>query len=347
MVQNVKKLRVLVICQDGALPPEEVDPSSEEGAGVWRPVYDVCTALRELGHEVSTLGIEDELAPIRRAILNDSPDIVFNLVEAFMGLGAYDQHVASYLELMRVPYTGCGPRGLTLARDKALSKKILSYHRIRTPKFQSFPLGRKAKRRAGMEFPLIVKSLIEDASFGISQASLVTNDEKLAERVAFVHETVGTDAIAERFIEGRELYSSVLGSGRRTVFPTWELTITGRSKSEPLIATEKAKFDVEYQERKGVFHQQAIDLPEDLERKIARVGKRICRLLHLDGYARVDYRLGDDDEIYFIEANPNPDITHDAEFAASAAVVGIEYPALLERILRLGMSRRLAPGIAV
>lgn len=347
MVQDVKKLHVLVICQEGSLPPEDAATRPEAGAGLWRPVLDVCTALESLGHQVSKLGIDDELAPIRRAIAGTKPDIVFNLVEAFMGLGAYDQHVASYLELSQIPYTGCGPRGLTLARDKALSKKILSYHRIKIPKFQSFPIGRKVKRKKGLEFPLIVKSLVEDASFGIAKASLVHNDEKLAERVAFVHDSIGTDAIAERFIRGRELYSSILGSSRRTVFPTWELTITERGSGEPLIATERAKFDARYQEKMGVYHQPADALPEGLERRLAKVGKRICQILNLDGYARVDYRLDDDGEIYFIEANPNPDITRDAEFASSAALTGIEYENLLERIIRLGLARRPAPGMAI
>ncbi|MGA1489539.1 MAG: D-alanine--D-alanine ligase family protein [Planctomycetota bacterium] len=340
----MSKPHVLIICQTASVPPENAVElaAAEQGAGLWRPVHDVRTTLRAHGYRVTTLGIDDELAPIRRSIQLGKPDLVFNLVEAFMGVGAYDQHVASYLELLRIPYTGCGPRGLTLARDKALSKKILAYHRIRVPAFQTFPMGRRLKRRASLAFPLIVKSLSEDASYGISKASLVTNDEKLRERGDFIHETIGTDAIVERFIDGRELYSSVLGNRRRTVFPTWELTITGRSEGEPLIATEKAKFDVGYQTRKGVFHQPAEGLPPELEKRISRLGRRICRVLDLDGYARVDYRLGEDGELYFIEANPNPDITSDAEFAASAALAGVDYPRLLSRIIRLGQQRRPA-----
>ncbi len=344
MVQNVKKLSVLVVCQEGSLPALAPERAPNRGEGLWRPVQDVSETLQSLGHQVQILGIDDELAPLRRAILRQKPDVVFNLVEAFMGIGAYDQHVVSFLELLRVPYTGSGPRGLTLSRDKALSKKILSYHRIKIPQFQTFALGRRPKRRKGLEFPLIVKSLVEDASYGISLASLVHNDEKLNERVTFVHERVGTDAIAERFIEGRELYSAVLGNDRRTVFPTWELRMTERGSEEPLIATEKAKFDLAYQDRKGVIHTSAA-LPAELERKIMQLSRRVCRILGVDGYCRVDYRLDHEGNVYFIEANPNPDIMAEAEFANSAEFTGISYSALLERILRLGLSRHPAPSI--
>lgn len=342
----MKKRRVLVICQDTALPPPEVESATRKEFEYWKSAYDVITALETAGHSVDRLGIHDELAPIRRAISLRRPDIVFNLVEAFMGLGVYDQHVVSFLELSRVPYTGCNPRGLTLGRDKALSKKILSYHRIPTPDFQVFPLGRKARRRKALAYPLIVKSLLEDASFGISKASLVTSDEKLAERVAFVHEQLGTDAIAERFIDGRELYSSVIGNQRLAIFPTWELHIANRAEEEPLIATQKAKFDLTYQRKKGVFHQRAEGLSEELERVIARRSGRIYRTLGLDGYARLDYRLDAEGNLWFLEANPNPDIASEEEFARSAGAAGIVYEELLDRIIRLGLQRRPAPGVA-
>jgi D-alanine-D-alanine ligase len=338
---------VLVICQDTALPPPEATVAERGETVRWKSPFDVISTLEGLGHAVDRLGIDDELAPIRRAIARGHPDIVFNLVEAFMGQRGYDQHVVSFLELIRVPYTGSGPRGLTLARDKALSKKILSYHRIAVPDFQVFPLGCRPRRRKALEFPLIVKSLVEDASFGISKASLVTSDEKLAERIAFVHEQVGTDAIVERFIDGRELYASVFGNQRLTILPTWELLMTKRAEEEPLIATEKAKWDLEYQARKGVRLSRAEGLSEELERSIARLSGRIYRTLGLDGYARLDYRLDGEGRLWFLEANPNPDIARDEEFASAAAASGIPYEELLEQLIRLGHKRRPAPGVAV
>ena len=181
------------------------------------------STLRAAGHDVRPLGVQHELKPIRDEVESWKPDVVFNLLEQFHGEAVYDQNVASYLELMRVPYTGCNPRGLVLARGKDLSKKLLIYHRIPLPAFAVFPMRRKIKRPPRLGLPLIVKSLSEDASYGIAQASVVDSDEKLAERVTFIHERIGTAAIAEQYIEGRELYVGVLGNDRLRVLPIWEL----------------------------------------------------------------------------------------------------------------------------
>src|SRR5690606_19560 len=153
---------------------------------------------------------------------NFKPDIVFNLLEEFHGETLYAQNVVSLLELLRVPYTGCNPRGQMLARGKDLSKKLLKYHRVPVPAFAVFPIGRKVRRPGRLKFPLIVKSLSEDASRGIAQASVVDSDEKLNERVAFIHKRIKTAAIAEEYIDGREIYVGVIGNDRLQVLPVWE-----------------------------------------------------------------------------------------------------------------------------
>ena len=321
------------------MPPDSLEGVPEKDIQSFKTEYDVVTTLRFLGHEVLNLGVSDELAPIRRAIRDFRPHLAFNLLEAFHGQGAYDQHVVSYLELMHMPYSGCNPRGLTLARDKALSKKILAYHRIRVPDFAVFPRGRRARRPKRLEFPLFVKSLVEDASHGIAQASLITSDEKLAERVEFVHHKIHTDAIAERFIEGRELFVPVLGNVRLQLLPVWELHIENLPPDAPLINTERAKFDLEYQERLGISHGPARNLPEGIEKRIGKISKRIFRALGLSGYARMDFRLDPEGELYFLEANPNPEIAEDEEFACSAAKAGIPYEKLIQRIVTLGLGR--------
>src|SRR6202007_2592493 len=213
----------------------------------------------------------------------------------------YDQHIASFLELMQIPYTGCNPRGLILARGKALSKTLVHQRRIAVPAFGVFPMRRKVKRPARLALPLIVKSLNEDGSRGISQASIVDTDAKLAERVTFIHERVGTAAIAEQFIEGRELYVGVLGTTRLRVLPVWEFKF-GTMGGE-LIATEKVKHDVGYQERVGIVDGPAKNLAPELYARIQRTAKRIYRTLGLDGYARIDFRLAAAGPPYFIETN--------------------------------------------
>jgi D-alanine-D-alanine ligase len=245
---------------------------------------------------------------------------------------------------MKVPYTGCNPRGLILARGKDLSKTLVHYRRIAVPDFAVFPMNRKVKRPARLALPLIVKSLNEDGSIAISQASIVDTDEKLVERVAFIHERVGSAAIAEQYIEGRELYVGVLGNTRLRVLPVWELKF-GTMGGE-LIATEKVKHDVNYQERVGIVDGPAKNLAPELYARIQRTAKRIYRVLGLDGYARIDFRLAPDGTLYFIEANPNPEIAKSQEFATAAKHDGLDYPELLHRILTLGISRAKA-GVSV
>jgi D-alanine-D-alanine ligase len=243
---------------------------------------------------------------------------------------------------MRVPYTGCNPRGLLLARGKDLSKTLAHHRRIPVPAFAVFPMRRKVRRPARLALPLIVKSLTEDGSRGISQASVVHTDEKLAERVAFVHEQVGTAAIAEQYIEGRELYVGVLGNTRLRVLPVWELKFGNMAQGARPIATEKVKHDLNYQKRAGILDGPAEDLAPELRSRIQQLAKRVYRILELDGYARIDFRLSSDGIPYFLEANPNPEIAKSEEFATAARHVGLAYPDLLHRILALGMSRAAA-----
>jgi len=335
----MKKLRVLVVLHPDQAPPESIKGYSEQEALAWKTGYDVLSTLRAAGHEVKILGVQDELRPIRDEIEEWKADIVFNLLEEFHGVATYDQNVASYLELLRIPYTGCNPRGLMLSRGKDLSKKLLSYHRIPVPAFAVFPQGRKIKRPGRLGLPLIVKSLSEDASLGISQASVVDTDEKLAERVTFIHERVGTAAIAEQYIEGRELYVGVLGNDRLRVLPVWELEFGNLAPGSNRIATARAKFDVKYQERRGILQGPAEDLSPELASRIHRLTKRICRTLELDGYSRIDFRLSEDGIPYFIEANPNPEIAKLDLFAEAAQHAGLQYVDMLQRILALGLQR--------
>ncbi len=331
------KLRVLVLMHEDLVPPDDLTALDDKQLDRIKTERDVVDGLKDLGHEVFKLGVWDELRPLRAAIEEWDPHVVFNLLEEFHGEAVYDQHVVSYLELMRVPYTGCNPRGLVLARDKALSKKILHYHRIRVPRFMVVPLRRRARRRKGLEFPLIVKSLIEEASTGIAQASVVDSDDKLEERVRFVHEHVRTDAIVEQYVEGRELYVGILGNRRLSVLPVWELKMDELPEDARRIATRRLKIDVQYQRKHGIIAEEAKDLSDATRRHIVNTSKRIYRALDLSGYARLDYRLAPDGRLYFLEANPNPEIAQVEEFACASAAAGMSFEKMLSRIVGLGI----------
>lgn len=334
-----KKLRVLALMHEDLVPPEDIKSLSESEFHRIKTESDILDALRGLGHEARPLGVRDAVLPIRHAVEEWEPDIVFNLLDEFQGEAIYDQHVVAFLELLRVPYTGNNPRGLVLARDKALSKKVAMYHRITVPRFFTARKGRRVRRPKRMEFPLIVKSLVEEASMGISKASIVRDDEALATRVQFMHDRIGTDAIVEQFIPGREIYVGVLGNDRLVALPPRELIVDELEPGEDLIATESLKHNVHYQKKHGVRISGAKKLPEGVASALERVSKRIYRMLSLEGYARIDYRLSEDGKLYFLEANPNPELANYEELAEAAAKAGISYENLIQRILNLGLRR--------
>jgi D-alanine-D-alanine ligase len=329
------KRRILALVHEHLVPPEDttgIDILEAE----WKMEYDVIETLREQGHEVRVLGVHDDLAGIRPTAGFFQPHIVFNLLEAFAGVTTFDQNVVSYLELLRLRYTGCNPRGLILARDKALSKKLLAYHRIAVPDFTVVRYGRKPVLPKKMHFPLIVKSLFFEASAGISQASVVENAEQLARRVQFIHESLGTAAIVEQFIDGRELYVGVLGNERLEVLPVWEMSFATMPENRWRIATERVKWSTRYQKANGIM-TDAARLDASASAHIQRMAKRAYRALDLNGYARIDLRLDEQGRAYVLEANPNPNLAYGEDFAESAEVYGLSYEKLLERIITLGL----------
>lgn len=338
----MKKRRVLLLVHEDQVPPDSIEGLTAEEINLFKVEYDVREALQTLGHEVQLLPVADEVAPIRRAIEEFRPHVAFNLLLHFHGVGLYDAHVVSYLELLKTPYTGCNPRGLMLASDKALSKKILAYHRIPVPGFAVAPRGRKTRVPRRLRFPLFVKSVAEHASMGISQASIVKDEKALRSRVEFVHEHVGTDAIIEEFIEGRELTIGVLGNERLTTFPVWELIFENLPESSAAIQTSRVKWNLEYQKKIGLTSRAAQDLPAGAAERIAKRAKRIYRALYMSGFARIDMRMDDEGRAWVLEANPNPDLSWREDFAESAESAGICYEELIERILRLGIRYRPA-----
>jgi len=239
---------------------------------------------------------------------------------------------------MRVPYTGCNSRGLLLGRDKSLAKKILTFHRIPVPDFVVVPRGRAVRRPRRLAFPLIVKSLTLDASIGISQASVVDDDARLEERVRFIHESIGTPALVEEYVEGRELYVGMLGNQRLQVLPIWELDFSGLPEEARRIATERLKWSLSYQKKHGITTGPAHDLPDGLERRIGDLCKRVYRSLMMSGYARIDLRLADGGRVVVLEANPNPQLAYGEDFAEAAEKAGVDYGPLLERIMALGLA---------
>ncbi len=332
-----KKLKVLALFDAMSPTTLDQDLSAEMKTDARKTEASVLTGLVPLGHTVEHLAIFDDLDLLRQKLTGFAPDVLFNLADQFKNNRGFDQNIVSLLEMQGVPFTGCGSTGLLLCKHKGISKKILGYHRIHVPDFVIIPRGHRIARPKRLKFPILVKPLKEEASLGISQASFVESDEQFRERVTFIHEKWNGDVIAEEYIAGRELYVSLMGNLRLRVFPIRELVFREVPPNEPKFATFRAKWDEAYRKRWGLENQFAEGLDPTLVSQIEQTCKRIYRLLTIDGYARIDLRLTATNEIYFIEANPNPMLAEDEDFALSAGKAGLPYPQLIERIIRQGM----------
>jgi D-alanine-D-alanine ligase len=332
-----KKLKVLALFDSRGPATIDQDLSAEMKMEDWKTEANVMNALGVLGYTREHLVLSDDLDLLRQKLASFAPDILFNLADEFKSNSGFDQNIASLLEMQGVPFTGCGATGLLLCKHKGISKKILGFHRIRVPNFVVISRRQRISRPKQLKFPIVVKPVKDEASYGISQASFVETDEQFRERVSFIHQKHNADVIAEEYVVGRELYVSLMGNLQLTVFPIRELVFAEVPADSPQMATYSAKWNEEYRKRWGLKNQFAENLDQALVAKIERMCKRIYRLLTIDGYARIDLRLTADNDVYFIEANPNPILAADEDFALAADKAGLSYPRLIDRIIRLGM----------
>lgn len=330
-------MKVLMLVHKDLIPEEVKDASKMQWDKIpWVTEFEVHRALVKAGHKVKILGVYEDLKTITDTLEEFKPSITFNLLEEFKGEAIFDQNVVSHLELLGAPYTGCNPKGMILARDKALSKKILAFHKIKSPRFQVFPRNQPQRKVRIDCFPVIVKCLNEEASLGLSQASIVKSEEKLKERVKFIHDNFNTDAIAEEFIEGQEFFVGVMGNYRLQALPVWQLRFNDDVDPESQWYTTNAKFNEKYRKRNGITTGPATDLSSEQTELLQKISKRAYQILGLSGYARMDLRIAKDGTIYMLEVNPNPDISEFDDFAMSAKAATIPYPELLTKILNLG-----------
>ncbi len=334
-------VRVACLVDDATIQPD--DPEFRAKPKVATTEYDVIGVLRELGHDVRVVGVADEVFGVVRELADDRPDVVFNLTEVFRWDRKLDANIAALLELLDIPFTGTAPVGLMLCRNKGLCKHLLNARHIRVPAFAVFPPGRRVRANRELAFPLVVKPLYSDGSEGISNASLVQTPEELAERVAMVHERFKQPAIAEQFIEGREMYVGLLGNERLRVLPPRELTFGRAEEGGPVLATYKVKWDKEYRDKWQVAFAHA-EMEPALARTVASVCRRSFRILQLRDYGRVDLRIDTRGHVYVLEVNPNPNLARDDEVAESAAKAGVAYRKLIGRILGDALGRRKMAG---
>ena len=294
---------------------------------------DVLACLQRLGHEVDTLAVFDDVACIVEKVKHFAPEVVFNLTESFHCNRAHEPNIPALLELMRVKYTGAHPDGLMLCKDKALAKKVLAYHRVRVPHFVISTEQRPLKRLRRFVYPAFVKPVGEESSDGIAKASFAKSEEEALERARFIHEKFHGDVLIEEYIEGRELYLSVMGNRKLAVLPPREIFFHAVPEDTPKFATFKAKWDDTYRKKWGIQNGPANELPPGVEEKLARLARKVYRVLKIRGFGRIDVRLTQAGEVVVIEANPNPSLACEDDFAQSAGAAGVQYDALIQKIL--------------
>ncbi|HEY8144571.1 MAG TPA: ATP-grasp domain-containing protein [Kofleriaceae bacterium] len=295
--------------------------------------YQLGDALRKRGHEVTFLGIRDDVVDALSWLRDNKVDVVFNAAESFRGRDALDYLVPALLESENVPFTGSPPQALMVTRNKAISKKVLRHHGLSVPDFRTYRQNERVDKDPGLRYPCIVKPLSTDGSMGISQASIVRDLEQLSARVDFVVERWAT-AIAEEFVEGRELYVGVVGNGDTARYlPILELVFDkDRTAPEERIATVKAKWDDEYRAKMNIRMQLARPLSQKAQERIAHTCRVAYGVLGLRDYGRLDLRVDQDDTVWVLEANANPYLSRDHELAMAAEKGGLSYEELIETI---------------
>lgn len=321
--------------------PELADEAFETEA-------DVLRALRRLGHDAQPMSLFDErnLGDFLERVKAKRPGLVFNLCEAFRSERRHESSVVSLLEMLDLPFTGASSTALALCKDKALAKKILSFHRVKTPGFLLSARARPLKRLRPLGFPVFVKPVDTEGSEGIAQAALAEDEKSALERIAFVHESLGTDALVEEYIQGNELYASVIGNDRLQSLPLIELFVANQSvgaedlpEGAPRFFTYKAKWDQAYRKKWGIRAGAPRDVDAETERRVGETARKAYHALGVTGYGRVDVRVTPKGEIYVIEVNPNPGLAASDEFAKAAARADITYDVLVERVAQLGLGR--------
>ena len=332
-----KKLNITVLVDQAEIPP--ADPDFFEPPEDSNTEYHVIEELRLLGHNVSVLGAAKDVEIMAAALKELEPDLVFNLTEHLEGDRRFDKHIASFLEMSGIPFTGTGSTGLLLSRDKRLCKELLSLHRIRVPNFVFFPLNKPVKISKAIKYPLVVKPVYEDSSEGISNASIVENIDTLRERVQFVHERWKQAAIAEEYIDGREFYVGMIGNKKLRVLPIRECHFDYEGQDGPRLATYRVKWNAKYREKWKISFGYA-EIEPEIFKKIERICKKIFKVLQMRDYCRIDLRLTPDKNVYILEVNANPDIAYGEEIAEAAEKAGISYQSFISSIINSTLRRR-------
>ena len=299
---------------------------------------EIFESLAKLGHEPFYYVLDGRSQSLQ-GLAKCGADLVFNLTESYAGDDTKEMHVAAYMDLVGLPYTGAGPHANFLAQDKAIAKKMFAFHGIRTPFFATAYRG-QIDHAHDISFPLIVKPMSEDGSIGINSDAVVTSIKELMERVQYIQDEFDSPALIEEYIEGREIYAAILGSYESTrALPLVELDLSKLPEGLPKIASYDVKFEKHTEAHRLTKSAVATDLDEETMTRLMETAIAAYRAVKLRDYGRIDMRLTPKGELYVIEANPNPWLSSKHEFAMAAKASGLSYTQLIGEILDLALTR--------
>lgn len=292
--------------------------------------WDVWRGLLNLGHKVEILGLQEGLEELQQSIKIFRPNIVFNLLEEFRHEACFDFLPVAFLESQNVPFTGCNPRGLALARPKHIAKAVAKAAGFLTP--DSILIKKTMELPKNLKFPLIVKLNREDASLGLKRKNVAYNHADLKKCAATLIKKYQSELLIESFIPGRDITVGILGNNQPKVLPPWQLHLP----SPQHISSEVIKFSAKTRFKQGLRAMRASGISANLQKQLQKQAVQIFNDLELSGYARMDFRVTEDEQIFFLEANPNPNLARKEDFAAAALRAGISFDQLLTKILSLG-----------
>jgi D-alanine-D-alanine ligase len=300
---------------------------------------EIFEALEKLGHEPSYYVLDGRLQSLL-GLAKCGADLIFNLTESYAGDDTKEMHVAAFLDMLEIPYTGAGPHAHILAQDKSIAKKMFAFYGIQSPYFATSYRG-AIDHAHDIAFPLIVKPTSEDGSIGIGADAVVSSVKELMERVSYIQTEFDSPALIEEYIEGREIYAAILGSYESAhALPLVELDLSKLPKGVPRIASQDVKFERETEAYKLTKSAIAEDLDEETEARLTETAIKAYRAVKLRDYGRIDMRLSNNGDVYVIEANPNPWLSSGQEFAMAAKKSGLSYTQMIGEIVELAMARQ-------
>jgi D-alanine-D-alanine ligase len=324
--------------------PDEIPEAQTRARGARRKtdVQEITDVLARAGHETFPVIVDGTQECLKR-LASAKADLLFNLVESFGDDDTKEPYVAAYYELLGLRYTGSGPRGLALAMDKAVAKKVLAFHGVQTPRFATVFQGRLDWAH-DIDFPVIVKPTREDGSIGIGFRALASSIKELMERIDELHADFDHPVLIEQYIEGREIYVGVIGNARPEAFPLVELDLSHLPEGTPRIAGTEVKWEERSQAYRGSKVLVPDDLPADVVQAVQQAALTSFQALHLRDYARFDFRITPKNKVYLIEANPNPYLYSGSEFIKGARASGRTHPQTILEIVDLAQARYSSPG---